>query len=317
MIIKGLKRGTTSWVNIFSTFRKNRLLSQGDQTSPLETSLKQLVFAVFAAIFLCAFFAVYMINKNPQIIIKIANARTAEKVFKAIPRGPFRWLDSHVRGADLPEVYIDIKFKHFRKLQEKRKESLQRGVLITTEGDYVPAKIRHEGRTIKVKLRLKGDWARNPSDKKMSFRVHVKDNNHLLGMRRFSLQNPKARIYDGEVLFFEAVKREGVLAPRYSFVDLTVNGTKMGIMALEEHFSKELLESQGRRDGVILKFDESIVWLAESEASKGRGFEGVYDNYKNATIKPFRLNRIKSSKKLTTELKSATRLLRAFVDGTL
>ena len=317
MIIKSRKREATSWTNIFSTLQKNSLLTQRDQIHPEKTNLKQLAFAVLGAIFLCAFFAAYMINKNPQMIIKIANARTAEKVFKAITLGPFRWIDSHIRGADLPDVYIDIKFKFLRKLQEKRKESLQRGVLITTKGDYVPAKIRHEGRTVKVKMRLKGDWARNSSDKKMSFRVQVKNGDHFLGMRRFSLQNPKARIYDGDRLFFEAIKREGILAPRHSFVDLTVNGTKMGIMALEEHFSKELLESQSRRAGVILKFDESMVWLAESEATKGRGFEGVYDNYKNATIKPFRLNRIKSSKKLTNELESATRLLRAFVDGAL
>ena len=317
MIIKSRKREATSWTNIFSTLQKNSLLTQRDQIHPEKTNLKQLAFAVLGAIFLGAFFAAYMINKNPQMIIKIANARTAEKVFKAITLGPFRWIDSHIRGADLPDVYIDIKFKFLRKLQEKRKESLQRGVLITTKGDYVPAKIRHEGRTVKVKMRLKGDWARNSSDKKMSFRVQVKNGDHFLGMRRFSLQNPKARIYDGDRLFFEAIKREGILAPRHSFVDLTVNGTKMGIMALEEHFSKELLESQRRRAGVILKFDESMVWLAESEASKGRGFEGVYDNYKNATIKPFRLNRIKSSKKLTNELESATRLLRAFVDGAL
>nr|MCS5590554.1 CotH kinase family protein [Candidatus Thioglobus sp.] len=317
MIIKGQKREATSWANIFSTLRKNRLPNPNDQTPPAKTSLKQLIFTAFVAIFLCIFFAVYMINKNPQIIIKIANARTADKALKAVTLGPFRWMDSYIRGADLPEVYIDIKFKHFRKLQEKRKESLQQGVLITRADDYVPAQIRHEGRTVKVKLRLKGDWARNPSDKKMSFRVQVKDGDHLLGMRRFSLQNPKARIYDGDRLFFEAIKRESILAPRHSFVDLTVNGTKMGIMALEEHFSKELLESQGRRAGVILKFDESMVWLAESGASKGRGFEGIYDNYKNATIKPFRLNRIKSSKKLTNELESATRLLRAFVGGTL
>ncbi|MBT4127545.1 MAG: hypothetical protein HOE32_02715, partial [Nitrospina sp.] len=283
----------------------------------MNISLKQLFWTAFTAIFLSVFLAVYLINKNPQIVFKIANARTVEKVFKAITLGPFRWIDSHIRGADLPDVYIDIKFKFLRKLQEKRKESLQRGVLITTKDDYVPAKIRHEGRTVKVKMRLKGDWARNSSDKKMSFRVQVKNGDHFLGMRRFSLQNPKARIYDGDRLFFEAIKREGILAPRHSFVDLTVNGTKMGIMALEEHFSKELLESQRRRAGVILKFDESMVWLAESEASKGRGFEGVYDNYKNATIKPFRLNRIKSSKKLTNELESATRLLRAFVDGAL
>ena len=292
MIIKSRKREATSWTNILSTLQKNSLLTQRDQIHPEKTNLKQLAFAVLGAIFLCAFFAAYMINKNPQMIIKIANARTAEKVFKAITLGPFRWIDSHIRGADLPDVYIDIKFKFLRKLQEKRKESLQRGVLITTEGDYVPAKIRHEGRTVKVKMRLKGDWARNSSDKKMSLRLNVKKGDHLLGMRRISLQNPKARIYDGDRLFFEAIKREGILAPRHSFVDLTVNGTKMGIMALEEHFSKELLESQSRRAGVILKFDESMVWLAESEASKGRGFEGVYDNYKNATIKPFRLNRI-------------------------
>ena len=317
MIIKSRKREATFWANVFSTLRKNSLLKQRDQIHSEKTNLKQLAFAVFGAIFLCAFFAAYMINKNPQMIIKIANARTAEKVFKAITLGPFRWIDSHIRGADLPDVYIDIKFKFLRKLQEKRKESLQRGVLITTKDDYVPAKIRHKGRTVKVKMRLKGDWARNSSDKKMSFRVQVKNGDHFLGMRRFSFQNPKARIYDGDRLFFEAIKREGILAPRHSFVDLTVNGTKMGIMALEEHFSKELLESQSRRAGVILKFDESMVWLAESEASKGRGFEGVYDNYKNATIKPFRLNRIKSSKKLTNELESATRLLRAFVDGAL
>ena len=317
MIIKGRKREATFWANIFSTLRKKRLPHPNDQIPPAKTILKQLTFTALVAIFLCIFFAVYMINKNPQIIIKIANARTADKALKAVTLGPFRWMDSYIRGADLPEVYIDIKFKHFRKLQEKRKESLQQGVLITRADDYVPAQIRHEGRTVKVKLRLKGDWARNPSDKKMSFRVKAQGDDHLLGMRRFSLQNPKARIYDGDRLFFEAIKRENILAPRHSFVDLTVNGTKMGIMALEEHFSKELLESQGRRAGVILRFDESMVWLAESEASKGRGFEGVYDNYKNATIKPFRLNRIKSSKKLTNELESATRLLRAFVGGTL
>ena len=59
--------------------------------------------------------------------------------------------------------------------------------------------------------------------------------------------------------FFEALKREGILVPRYFFVDLTVNGSYIGIMAFEEHFSKELLESQGRKESVILKFDDSLL----------------------------------------------------------
>ena len=284
MIIKGQKQENKPWVNIFSKFRKNSSPNQGYQISPEKTNLKQLVFTALAATFLCIFLAIYMVDKNPQIFIKLSNENTVEKVFKSITLGPFRWIDSYVRGSDLPEIYIDIKFKNFRKLQEKRKESLHKGVLITSENDYVPAKITHEGRFVKAKLRLKGDWARESNDNKMSFRVHVKGDDHLLGMRRFSLQNPQARIYDGDALFFEALKRENVLAPRHLFVDLTVNGKKIGIMALEEHFSKELLESQGKRDGVIIKFDESMVWLAESKIFKKRGFDGVYDNYKNSTL---------------------------------
>ncbi|MBT3515571.1 MAG: hypothetical protein HN474_09695 [Nitrospina sp.] len=317
MIIKGRKQENKSWINIFSKFRKNSPPIQEHQLSPLTTSPKQLVFTALASIFFCFFLAIFMINKNPQIFIKLSAENAVEKIFKSITLGPYRLINSYIRGSDLPEIYLDIKFKNFRKLQEKRKESLHKGVLITSDDDYVPAKITHEGRFVKVKLRLKGDWARDSNDNKMSFRVHVKGDDHLLGMRRFSLQNPQARIYDGDALFFEALKRENILAPRHSFVDLTVNGKNMGIMALEEHFSKELLESQERREGVIIKFDESMVWLAESKVFKKRGFDGVYDNYKNASIEPFRLNRIKRSKKLTHELESATKLLRAFVDGTL
>ena len=292
-------------------------------------SFKQLALIVFSSIFLWTFFASYMIYRNTpkKMITELAdliglkareNKKKTKEALKAVTLGPLRWIAAQLSDPQLPEVYIDIKFKHFRKLQEKRKEALLRGVLFKEEDDYVPAKIRHKGRTIKVKLRLKGDWVDHLEGEKWSFRVHVKGKNYLLGLRRFSLQNPETRKYDGEVLFFEALKREGILAPRYSFVDLTVNGKKMGIMALEEHFSKELLESQGRRDGVILKFDESLVWQAEPEILQGeRGFGGVYDNYKNAMIKPFRLKRIQRSEKLSAELKTATELLRAFVDGSL
>ena len=34
----------------------------------------------------------------------------------------------------------------------------------------------------------------------------------------------------------------------------------MGVYALEEHFTKELLESQKRREGVIISFDEHRFW---------------------------------------------------------
>ena len=43
-------------------------------------------------------------------------------------------------------------------------------------------------------------------------------------------------------------------------MNLTFNGDKLGIYAIEEHFSKELLESQGRREGVIVRFNETALW---------------------------------------------------------
>jgi len=46
-------------------------------------------------------------------------------------------------------------------------------------------------------------------------------------------------------------------------------------MAFEEHFSKELLESQGRREGVIVKFDESLFW----DYRVANGQAGPFNNY--------------------------------------
>ena len=46
-------------------------------------------------------------------------------------------------------------------------------------------------------------------------------------------------IVESEILLFEALKREGILVPRYFFVEVSINGKNIGLMALEEHFSKE------------------------------------------------------------------------------
>ena len=106
---------------------------------------------------------------------------------------------------------------------------------------FLPS-IRYNNRSIKVKLRLKGDWTDHLEGKKWSFRIHVKGKDQLFGMRRFSIQHPKVRGYYSEPLFMETLRHVGVLAPRYFFINVVINGDDLGIMALEEHFSKELLE---------------------------------------------------------------------------
>ncbi len=216
---------------------------------------------------------------------------------------------------DLPRLVIDIKFKHIQKISGKREEALRVGVLTSAADDLVPASVRFEGRAIAVKLRLKGDGPDHLRGRKWSFRVEVKGKDQIFGMRRFSIQHPMVRGFQGETLIFEMMRQMGVITPRYFFVKVTVNGTDLGIMAVEEHFSKELPESNQRPDGVILRFDESLVWAARDGGFVG--FDGIFDDFRNAPISPFRASRVGKSDKLSRQFAIATGLLRGFLGGTL
>ena len=107
----------------------------------------------------------------------------------------------------IPELVIDIKFRHMQKLYKKRAEALKKGVLIQETEDFVPASIRHGDQTTRIKLRLKGDHTDHLDSDKWSFRIHVKGKDHIFGMRRFSIQHPKVRGYQGESLFFETLRQ--------------------------------------------------------------------------------------------------------------
>jgi len=233
-------------------------------------------------------------------------------LIKSATQIPARIFNS-INAADIPTLIIDIKFKHLQQLSKKRAEALVRGVLVQGSDDFVPATIRHKNQTTKVKLRLKGDWTDHLRGNKWSFRIHVKDKNHLFGLRRFSIQHPVTRSFQGEVLFFESLRYMNVLAPRYFFVNTIVNGDDIGIMAVEEHFSKELLEANGRREGVIIRFDESWFWSVASLDTD----DNIFDNYKNAPIDAFRLSRIAESEQLSKNNTIALGLLRGFVNGEL
>ena len=209
---------------------------------------------------------------------------------------------------EIPQIHIDIKFKHLQKIRQKRADGLAKGYLNAQPEDYVPASIRYGSRTIPVKLRLKGDMVDHFQGNKWSLRIHVKNGEQIFGLRRFSVQAPWTRGFHSEVLFFETLRHIGVLAPRYFFLDVTVNGDSIGIMALEEHFSKELLEHNRRREGVIIKFDESLYWSNQGP---------VFYNFRNVPIKAFRKSRIERSEKLSSEYAVAVGLLRGFINKQL
>ncbi|MDP6437864.1 MAG: CotH kinase family protein [Gammaproteobacteria bacterium] len=219
---------------------------------------------------------------------------------------------------DIPELIIDVPFREISRIYEIRQNALDNMRLIQGPDDFVRGEIRFENRVIPVKLRLKGDWTDHLYGLKWSFRIHTRNDEQILGMRRFSIQNPGTRGYQSELLFFRMLDRYGVMRPRYEFVEVTLNGESMGIMALEEFFTKELLEYNRRREGVIIRFDESKVWEAvDSPYGEVVGWGGAFDHYSNAAIDAFGSARIAESPVLTKQYEAAEGLLRGFVDGSL
>lgn len=224
-----------------------------------------------------------------------------------------RYFEASQMQVPMDRLHLDIAFKDLEKLRAKRLEAIRLGSLIASDDDFVRATIRHDGRSIRTNIRLKGDLLDHLYGDKWSFRVHVRKNDHILGMRRFSLQSPSVRDHQGEAIFLAHLRREGVLAPRYFFVEVVVNGKNIGVMAIEEHFSKELLESQQRREGVILRFDENPFW-------QNRALNGTFGPYSNplvAMLRPFRSSKIAKSPKLSGDLTTAIGLMRGFLEEDL
>lgn len=183
------------------------------------------------------------------------------KLGRELTNHPIRRLKATYK-AEPEHLVIDIKQKHYQKIAYHRQRSLEKGYLFVSTDDYVPAEIRYKGKATKVKLRLKGDFIDHIQGDKWSFRVIVKGDDSLFGMKQFSIHHPNSRRFLHEWVYHKAMRREGVIALRYDFITVSVNGKDLGVYAIEEHFEKRLLENNDRREGPIVRFDESLMWEA-------------------------------------------------------
>ena len=219
----------------------------------------------------------------------------------------------------LKTIYIDLPFKSEQAINNKKVEAIETGILFSSDEDYVSAQISFlDEEKIDIDLRLKGDWTDHLEGEKLSFRIHVKDDNQINGMTRFSIQAPETRTFINEWLFHENLMKEGVLTTRYDFVNVLINGKYKGVYALEESFAEELIESQTRRQGVILRFDEDLMWrniaafYVENEIARG---DILVTNIWSADISYFREGHISSNPNLSQQAETAVEILYSFQKG--
>ena len=162
---------------------------------------------------------------------------------------------------ELDTLYLNIGFKDLKKIEDKRIEAIQKQRLSSTKDDFVKAEISLNGNNqINCELRLKGHLSDHWNGEKYSLRIKLKEDKLIKGMSTFSIQDPRTRSNTLEWIFLNHLRDEGCMSLRYDFVNVIINGKKMGVYAMEEHFTKELIEANKRRPGVIAYFDDYFYW---------------------------------------------------------
>ena len=224
-------------------------------------------------------------------------------------------IDAFFQKNTLETIKLHISFKNYQKILDKKQEALSIGKLFTSSDDFVKAKFDHLEKSLNCKVRLKGDLAKHWNSDKISLRVELKDGGTFNGMSSFSLQDPRTRKGTDEWLYINSLLEEDCMAVRYNFVNLEINGRPMGVYAVQEHFSKELIEANQRRVGVILSFSEYLLWKKFPPYSSSNIQWNTL--FKSSKINSRNTKRIFENDSLIQQHDNATNLLRALQEETL
>ncbi len=254
-------------------------------------------------------------------LYKTKQALSFDVFFENLVQTRLNVIPNYIRGvmyAKPERIVIDIKHKHFQKLAYKRQVALNTGILLTEDDDFVPAQVRYRDQTINIKMRLKGDWTDHLLGEKWSFRIKVRGDNTLFGMKQFSIHRPETRNYIYEWLIHQALKRENVISLRYEFINVVINGKDLGVYALEEHFEKRLIEHNQYREGPIIKLSENLMWVDRATHHlKGEYSPTGLQEETSSPIDVFKQNSIMENPALFEQFVTAHNLLEAFRTGEL
>lgn len=212
-------------------------------------------------------------------------------------------------------LIIDVKQKDLQLLQYKRQEALRIGYLVTEEDSRVPAKVTADGKLHQARMRLKGDLLDHLQGKKWSYRIETRGGDAIWGMRRFSIQSPERSAFLREWFLHRWLREEGLIGLRYDFIEAVLNGEPLGVHALEESFAKELIEHNCRREGPILKLDESRLMDPRSVGWGDRHDDD--DLYFAADVHSFDSGRTLEDPLLAAQFARGRALLEGVRSGTL
>ena len=176
-------------------------------------------------------------------------------------------------------IDIDINFRDYLTLMKDRDRAIKNQLLV--DPTKVDVTIKYMDKVYKAELRLKGDHKNHWVTKhRMSLRVQLKNEKTILGFSAFSIQKPGSRDHPYDYTFQSLVRDTGGIAPVHKFAHVFVNGEDWGIMDIEEHMSKELLEKQNRKESVIVRFGNEETWIYALKSKKPYLIGAATDYYR-------------------------------------
>ena len=169
---------------------------------------------------------------------------------------------------------VDVDLESLKVIEKDRQLAISRGILY--DANEVPAKISFKNKTYKATVSLKGDlivhWS---TQRRMSLKVKLKDG-FIMGFKRFSIQTPSARQYPDNDIFLKLAKNIDVLSNEMKFVSVKFNGQKWGKMNVEQIVDKYYLETNGKKESLVLKFDDQPEWNYRIASKKNGTYTPQY-----------------------------------------
>ena len=198
-----------------------------------------------------------------------------------------------------------------RLLSDRRLSAFSTGVLENHDEDFSPVILFDGDNFMDARFRLKGDLVDHIQGSKWSFRIKLRDGFSWQNMLTFSIHTPIARDFLNEWVAHKIFEDEDILTTRYGFVPVMLNGKSLGIYAWEEHFEKQLIESRNRREGPIIRFDETYFWRRVIEANlTGKSWDVNY--FASSKIAPFKSGSILADSLKWNQMVDGANLLEQF-----
>ena len=190
---------------------------------------------------------------------------------------------------------INLKFEAELTLENNRKRAIaENGLNPNTTAREVNFTIQDKNKILKGKIRLKGGRNAHWNEKKYStYKIDLDANQYFMGMNKFSISKPRMRNYIHEWLYHEMGKELGLINLNYKFINVSINGSKKRLYALEEGFSKELIERSKRRNGPIFSLREELSMEGKKSVVEiyNKKYWNTEENYKLAEEAANKLNK--------------------------